>query len=96
MKAVIWTDMFQGAIMIIGLSAISITGVNEAGSMKKAFEIFKERERMTVEWVGYCTKIEVFLKDYFSKCHQVRIRIWPRLLMTSLIESFIFCVVRFN
>lgn len=49
MKAVIWTDMFQGAIMIIGLSAISITGVNEAGSMKKAFEIFKERERMTVE-----------------------------------------------
>lgn len=49
MKAVIWTDMFQGAIMIIGLSAISIIGVNEAGSMKKAFEIFKERERMTVE-----------------------------------------------
>ena len=96
MKAVIWTDMFQGAIMIIGLSAISIIGVNEAGSMKKAFEIFKERERMTVEWVGYCTKIEVFLKDYFNKCHQVRIRIWPRLLMTSLIESFIFCVVRFN
>lgn len=96
MKAVIWTDMFQGAIMMIGLSAISIIGVNEAGSMKKVFEIFKERERMTLEWVGYCTKIEVFLKDYFSKCHQVRIRIWPRLLMTSLIESFIFCVVRFN
>ena len=46
MKAVIWTDMFQGAIMIIGLSAISIIGVNEAGSMKKVFEIFKDKS----EW----------------------------------------------
>ena len=49
MKAVIWTDMFQGTIMIVGLLTISIIGVNEAGSMKKIFEIFNERKRMTVE-----------------------------------------------
>lgn len=41
MKAVVWTDVFQGAIMLIG--------IKEAGSMKRVFDIFKERERMTVE-----------------------------------------------
>ena len=49
MKAAVWTDVFQGAIMSIGLLTISIIGIKEAGSMKKVFDIFKERERMTVE-----------------------------------------------
>ena len=35
------------------------------------------------------------IKDFFSKCHQVRrkLRIWSHLLKKSLMENFIFCAV---
>ena len=34
------------------------------------------------------------IKDFFSKCDQIRsfLRIWLHLLKESLIENFIFCV----
>ena len=49
MKAVVWTDVFQGAIMLIGLLTISVFGASEVGSLKKVFDIAKERERLTIE-----------------------------------------------
>ena len=35
------------------------------------------------------------VKDFFSKCDQIRrnLRVWSHLLKTSLMENFIFCVV---
>ena len=40
-------------------------------------------------------KIKFSMKDFFSKCDQVRsfLRIWSHLLKKSLIENFIFCAV---
>ena len=40
-------------------------------------------------------KNEVFVKDFFSKCDQIRgkLRIWSHLLKKSIMENFIFCEV---
>ena len=44
-----------------------------------------------------CTaqKMKFSIKDYFSKCDQIRsfLRIWSHLLKKSLMENFIFCAV---
>ena len=41
------------------------------------------------------TKRKSFIKDFFSKCDQIRskLRIWSHLLKKSLMENFIFCTV---
>ena len=38
-------------------------------------------------------KMKFLIKDFFSKCYQIRIflRIWSHLLKKSLMENFIFC-----
>ena len=43
----------------------------------------------------HCTKMKFFIKDFFSKCDQIRrfLRIWSHLLKKSLMENFIFCAV---
>ena len=43
----------------------------------------------------HCTKNEFSIKDFFSKCDQIRrkLRIWSHLLKKSLMENFIFCAV---
>ena len=40
-------------------------------------------------------KMKFSIKDFFSKCDQVRrkLRIWSHLLKKSLMENFIFCAV---
>ena len=53
--------------------------------------------------ITYSTKISTFtaqkmkfsIKDFLSKCNQIRIfmRIWAHLLKKSLMENFIFCAV---
>ena len=41
-------------------------------------------------------KMKFSIKDFFSKCDQIRrkLYIWSRLLKKSLMENFIFCVVK--
>ena len=41
-------------------------------------------------------KIKFSIKDFFSKCVQIRsfLRIWSHLLKKSLIDNFIFCAVK--
>ena len=41
--------------------------------------------------------MKFFIKDFFSKCDQIRrkLRIWLHLLKKSLVENFIFCAVAF-
>ena len=43
----------------------------------------------------HCTKIKFSLKDFFSKCDQIRrkLQIWSHLLKQSLMKNFFFCVV---
>ena len=38
-------------------------------------------------------KMKIFIKDFFSKCDQIRrkLRIWSHLQKKSLMENFIFC-----
>ena len=40
-------------------------------------------------------KMKFSMKDFFSKCDQIRkkLRIWSNLLKKSLMENFIFCAV---
>ena len=40
----------------------------------------------------HCPKNDVFVKDFFSKCNQIRrtLWIWSNLLKKSLMENFIF------
>ena len=42
-------------------------------------------------------KMKFSIKDFFSKCDQIRrkLRIWSHLLKKSLIENFIFCAVSY-
>ena len=51
----------------------------------------------TIMRFDYCTaeKMKFFIKDFFSKCDQIRsfLWIWSHLLNNSLIENFIFCAV---
>ena len=41
-------------------------------------------------------KMKFFIKDFFSKCDQIRslLRIWSHVLKKSLMENFIFCAVK--
>ena len=47
-------------------------------------------------WISTTQKMKSSIKDFFSKCDQIRrfLRIWSHLLEKSLIESFIFYVVK--
>ena len=51
-------------------------------------------------YIGYevratAQKMMFTIKDFFSKCDQIRrkLRIWAHLLKTPLMENFIFCAV---
>ena len=48
-------------------------------------------------WLRPCTvqKMEFSIKDFFSKCNQIRrkLRIWSHLLNKFLMKNFIFCAV---
>ena len=50
------------------------------------------RNRVHVAYTAQ--KMKFFVKDFFSKCDQLRrkLRIWSHLLKISLMESFFFCV----
>ena len=47
-------------------------------------------------WFSTTRKIKFSIKDFFSKCDQIRwkLRIWSHLLKKYLIENFIFCAVK--
>ena len=47
------------------------------------------------EKINTAQKMKFPIKDFFSKCHQIRsfLRIWSDLLKKSLMENFIFCTV---
>ena len=48
MKAVIWTDVFQAAVMVTGLIVVMIVGVVELDGFEEVFRRAKEGERLNV------------------------------------------------
>ena len=52
-------------------------------------------ERSSNHSSSHCTKNNFSIKDFFSKCDQIRrkLQIWSHLLKKSLMENFIFCAV---
>ena len=46
------------------------------------------------KWYDHCRKMKFSLKDFFSKCYQIRslLHIWSHSLKKSLMENFIFFV----
>lgn len=49
MKAVIWTDVFQGIIMLVGMTTIIIVGTLKVGSFSKVFDIAHRGHRLDVD-----------------------------------------------
>ena len=39
-------------------------------------------------------KVKFYIKDFFSKCDQIRLRIWSHLLKIFFMENYIFCAVK--
>lgn len=46
MKAVIWTDLFQGVVMLGGLLAIVVLGIYEVGGVRRVLSLSKEGGRL--------------------------------------------------
>lgn len=49
MKAVIWTDVFQGVVMLGGMIAIIIVGTVKVGSLGKVFDVAYKGHRLQLK-----------------------------------------------
>lgn len=45
-RAVVWTDTLQFSAMILAVVLVMILGTNDAGGVKKVFEIAEEGDRL--------------------------------------------------
>ena len=56
-----------------------------------------EKRISTPTMIHTAWKMKFIIKDFFSKCDQIRrkLQIWSHLLKKSLMENFIFCTVTF-
>ena len=78
------------------------------GEQEKCYNKVKkilQKEFVTGHGSDTAQKMKFSIKDFFSKCDQIRrniskitrkLRIWSHLLKKSLLENFIFCAVRSN
>ena len=54
MKAVIWTDVFQAIVMIIGFLSLTIKGSAQLGGFAQVWNICAENGRLNLgQWVSY-------------------------------------------
>ena len=60
-----------------------------------AFSTLNKVNKLMDEFTITPQKMKFSIKDFFSKCNQIRrkLRIWSLLLKKSLMEDFIFCAV---
>ena len=75
--------------MIFEKNLVSVL-VNDTGAI-----IFEYKFVMNVAFHYTAQKMKFSIKDFFSKCDQMRrkLQIWSHLLKKSLTENFIFCTV---
>ena len=77
---------------------------NHHGILNHQISFFKVPKKIVFIHVSnhirnkHCTKMEFSIKDFFSKCNQIRsfLRIWSHLLKKSLMKNFILCAVKFD
>ncbi|KAK0412811.1 hypothetical protein QR680_006423 [Steinernema hermaphroditum] len=50
LKAVVWTDTIQAAVMYAGLGFVMVKGTIDAGGFKRVFEVFVESGRLENSW----------------------------------------------
>ena len=57
----------------------------------------EKKQSVFIQMLTLHKKMKFSIKDFFSKCDQIRkkLRIWLHLPKESLMENFIFCVVSF-
>ena len=57
--------------------------------------IFKSSKKAVDVKIGTAQKIKFSIKDFFSKCDQIRsfLRIWSHLLKNSLMENLFICAL---
>ncbi len=59
MKAVIWTDVFQAGVMVLGLIVVLIVGALELHGFKNVFDIAAKGDRLKVfEYVCFKTLMQ--------------------------------------
>lgn len=69
-KAVLITDVFQGLLMFISVFVIIITAANEAGSLRRIWEIAQEGNRIQFDrymYINYTMKNLYFFKKFKNK-----------------------------
>ena len=56
-----------------------------------------EKNYFTSKINEHCPKNEVYIKDFYSKCDQIRsfLRIWSHLQKKFLMKNFIICGVKY-
>ena len=66
--------------------------------MSRIFIIIVHLRLLRSPFCHIAQKMKIFIKDFFSKCDQIRIflRIWSHLVKKSLIKNFIFCAESAN
>ena len=49
MRAVVWTDVFQATVMMVGLLTTAVFGMKEVGSLQSLRDIADSGERLKLE-----------------------------------------------
>ena len=67
-------------------------------NFEKMLLIFDKILIIFSHWLDTAQKMKFSIKDFFSKCNQIRrkLRTWSHFLKKSLMENFIFCAVWAN
>jgi len=62
MKGVIWTDVFQTFVILVGLIVVIAIGSNEVGGIAEVYEISKRGGRLDIlEYVLFASNFVFFL-----------------------------------
>ena len=77
------------------LSPLSSTDISIFNQKLAVFIILGNKDKNCVSIHNTAQKMKFSIKDFFSKCDQIRsfLRIWSHLLKKSLMANFIFCAV---
>lgn len=70
MKAVIWTDVFQAGIMLVGLVATAVIGIINVGSFEKVVDVARKYKRLDIEYVSFA---ESFTFTFVAICNKKKI-----------------------
>ncbi|CAG2165233.1 unnamed protein product [Oppiella nova] len=77
-KAVIWTDVLQGSLMILGVLVVIVTGIIEMGGLKELWDINERGGRLKF----FNMKVDIYNHDNF----------WNVLIGTTVNWSGAYCI----